>query len=59
MLFVVPIQKEIRKSLPKNYHSLGVYEKLYNIRSSIPSVTHIDYSARLQSVNKKNKSKIL
>ena len=29
-----------------------VREKLYHLRSDIPSVTHIDYSARLQTVHK-------
>jgi carbamoyltransferase len=31
---------------------MPLYEKLYHLRSDIPAVTHIDFSARLQSVNK-------
>ena len=31
---------------------MGLLERLYHIRSDIPAITHIDYSARIQSVNK-------
>jgi carbamoyltransferase len=53
MLHVVPVQEKHRKDLPTNYENLDLYEKLYIERSDIPAVTHIDFSARLQSVNKK------
>ncbi len=53
MLFVVPVTGKRRKPVPKNYFSLPLYERLYHERSDIPAVTHIDYSARLQSVSKK------
>ena len=53
MLFVVPIKNELKKEKPKNYKNFSMYEKLYHNRSTIPAVTHIDYSARLQSINKK------
>ena len=29
-----------------------MYNRLYHLRSDIPAVTHVDYSARIQSVNK-------
>ena len=29
-----------------------MYDRLYHLRSDIPSITHIDYSARVQSVNR-------
>ena len=32
-------------------------EKLNIRRSTIPAVTHVDYSARIQTVNKKTNSK--
>lgn len=32
---------------------MEMYERLYHLRSDIPAVTHVDYSARIQSVSKK------
>ena len=34
------------------HHHLKLYEKLYHLRSDIPAITHIDYSARIQTVHK-------
>lgn len=52
MLLVKPIAENIRKSLPEGYNSFNLKEKLYYVRSSLPAITHIDYSARIQSVHK-------
>lgn len=52
MLFVIPVKKERRKQLPPDYHQLKLYDRLYYQRSDIPAITHIDYSARIQTVNK-------
>ena len=52
MLLVVPVLEKRLKKLPDNYSSMNLYEKLYCLRSDIPAVTHIDFSARLQSVSK-------
>jgi carbamoyltransferase len=52
MLLVQPIKKELQKAVPDNYHQLQLTEKLYFQRSSLPAVTHIDYSARIQTVHK-------
>jgi carbamoyltransferase len=52
MLLVIPVKKERWNPLPENYHALSLYDRLYHLRSDIPSVTHIDFSARIQSVNK-------
>jgi carbamoyltransferase len=57
MLLVFPVNGNRRNPLPKDYNTLEMYERLYHIRSDIPSVTHIDYSARIQSVNKKTNEK--
>ncbi|MCC6836184.1 MAG: hypothetical protein IT213_14450, partial [Cytophagales bacterium] len=51
MLLVQPVKKEIRKSLPQHYDSLSLKEKLYHLRSDLPSITHIDFSARIQTVH--------
>jgi carbamoyltransferase len=53
MLLVIPVKESGRIKLPEGYYGLPLYERLYFIRSDIPAVTHIDYSARIQSVNKK------
>jgi carbamoyltransferase len=52
MLLVAPVNEERRNSLPPGYHSLPLYERLYHLRSDIPAITHIDYSARIQTVHK-------
>ena len=52
MLFTAPVQKRRRNPEPSGYDTLDWRTKLYHIRSDIPSVTHLDYSARLQSVSK-------
>ena len=36
---------------------MGLYEKLYYERSDLPAVTHIDYSARVQTVHKETNLK--
>ncbi|MDR2440355.1 MAG: hypothetical protein LBE12_13425, partial [Planctomycetaceae bacterium] len=37
--------------LPEKYDELPLYERLYFQRSKLPAITHVDYSARIQSVN--------
>lgn len=53
MLLVAPVKESLRKPLPKNYHDMEMYDRLYFIRSDIPAITHVDYSARIQSVSRK------
>lgn len=52
MLLVIPVKEERLNSLPEGYHDLPLYKRLYHLRSDVPSITHIDFSARIQSVNK-------
>ena len=52
MLLVAPVQASRCRPLPDNYATLPLYDRLYHQRSDVPSITHIDYSARIQSVNK-------
>jgi len=52
MLIVQPVQEKRREPVPENYHSLALKDKLYINRSDIPAITHIDYSARIQTVHK-------
>ena len=51
MLIVQPVQEARRKTLPDNYASLPLKEKLYHERSDLPAITHIDFSARIQTVH--------
>ena len=34
-----------------------IFARLYHLRSDIPAVTHVDYSARIQSVDKRTNEK--
>lgn len=51
MLLVQEVKEEHRKLLPKNYHQLPLREKLAYERSEFPAITHIDFSARIQTVH--------
>jgi carbamoyltransferase len=52
MLFVAPVKEERRNKIPENYHDLPLWEMLYYERSDMNSITHIDFSARVQTVDK-------
>ena len=52
MLLVAPVRAEKRIPVPSDYNERSLYERLYFLRSDIPAITHIDYSARIQSVSK-------
>jgi carbamoyltransferase len=52
MLLVAPLKKNLRKTIPEN-NTTG-FDKLKIIRSDIPAITHVDYSARIQTVDKKD-----
>jgi len=41
-----------RKTLPDNFQELDLWEKLFYLRSDIPAVTHLDFSARVQTVHR-------
>ena len=52
MLTVASLLPSLRHAQPGGYENLSWQERLYQQRSDIPAVTHIDYSARLQTVTK-------
>ncbi len=52
MLLVADVQKGIRKEMDKNQESLWGIDKLNVVRSEIPAITHVDYSARIQTVHR-------
>lgn len=49
MLLVAPVKKELRKALPKGVSGIDL---LKSERSALPAVTHVDYSARIQTVSR-------
>ncbi len=51
MLMVSQVKKEIQHAVPEDYFSLPYMERLYVQRSNLPAITHIDFSARLQTVH--------
>jgi carbamoyltransferase len=57
MLLVQDVAEKIKKEVPANYHDLPQREKLYTVRSTIPAITHIDFSARIQTVHEQTNPK--
>jgi len=51
MLLVAPVRKELRVPMTEAQQALFGIEKLNVPRSTIPAVTHVDYSARVQTVH--------
>lgn len=56
MLLVAPVRSEIRSELGSGYGNSWGIEKLNYSRSTIPAVTHVDYSARIQTVDRERNS---
>jgi len=52
MLLVAPVRQDRQIPLPAGYYDKPLYERLYFVRSDLPAITHIDYSARIQSVSR-------
>ncbi|MGV3588513.1 MAG: carbamoyltransferase [Adhaeribacter sp.] len=51
MLLVQPVKSSLRRALPKKFNKLTLAEKLYCQRSTLPAITHVDFSARIQTVH--------
>jgi carbamoyltransferase len=52
MLLVADVAKQHQREMTAAEHALFGIEKLNVPRSSIPAVTHVDYSARIQTVHR-------
>jgi carbamoyltransferase len=52
MLLVAPVQPKLRIAMTNAEDQLFGIEKLNVPRSSIPAVTHVDYSARIETVHR-------
>lgn len=57
MLFVANLKLELRYNVPENYHQLPLLNKLYTIRSKLQAITHVDFSARVQTIHKETNPK--
>jgi len=53
MLLVAPVKEELRKPIAAGLSGL---ELLRAERSTLPAITHVDYSARIQTVERKDNS---
>ena len=51
MLLVAPVRNEKRLVIPPELSGAEGIEKLKQTRSVVPAVTHVDYSARIQTVD--------
>ena len=52
MLLVAPVKKEICREMSSEEQNRFGLKKLHVVRSSIPAITHVDYSARIQTVDR-------
>ena len=57
MLLVANILEKRKKTLPKDFHEKNLWDRLYTKRSDVQSITHLDFSARIQTVHKNTNPK--
>ena len=53
MLLVADVRKDRRRPLSDSEKNLTGFDQLKAVRSEVPAITHVDWSARIQSVNRK------
>jgi carbamoyltransferase len=52
MLLVAYVDEKIRRSMTDEEQKLWGIDQLNAVRSDVPAITHVDYSARIQTVHK-------
>jgi carbamoyltransferase len=55
---VKPVKKGKQIPYPAGYESKELLQKLYFLRSDMPAITHVDYSARLQTIHKETNERM-
>jgi carbamoyltransferase len=51
MLLVAPVKKELRREISPDIEG---FDRLKEIRSTLPAITHVDFSARIQTVERES-----
>lgn len=54
MLLVAYLKPETRRQLTDQEHKLSGIDRLRVVRTTLPAITHVDYSARVQTVNRED-----
>lgn len=57
MLMVAPVRQSRRKELPADFQEMSLWDRLYRQRSDVQSVTHLDFSARIQTVHQETNAR--
>jgi carbamoyltransferase len=57
MMLVAPLAQKYRITVPGNFEKLPMMEQLKTARSKLQPITHVDFSARIQSVSQKTNSR--
>ena len=52
MLLVADLQPSLHKPIPDDYNTLPMMDRLYIQRSDLQAITHVDFSARVQTVSR-------
>jgi len=52
MLLVDTVREDRLNPLPPGYADMNLHDRLYYLRSDIPAITHVDYTARIQTVHR-------
>lgn len=58
MLHVVPVKKEVAGDWPADFSTKTMEEKLAYPKGKLPAITHVDGSARVQTVSEKRNPKL-
>lgn len=58
MLLVKPVKVNRQIPYPADFEGKTLLDKLYFRRSDIPAITHVDYSARIQTVHKETNPRL-